>query len=335
MGAGRGLSAGPSGLSGAMEPLPIITVSGLSKAYDSLPALQGVSFTVPPGGMVAYLGPNGAGKTTTIKILSGLLDRDAGEVKICGRDVALEPVAVKRLIGVVPDESNLYPELSCRRNLEYLGELYNLSRPRRKSRTGELLALFDLEDRAATPFGALSRGLKRRLTIAAALMHDPEVLFLDEPTTGLDVPSARALRDLIRLINHQGKTVFLTTHNLQEAEVLCRQVVILIKGRVAAHGSTAAIRDRVRHLNLLEVAFSQDIDPEEMRRVCPAILALAPHNSVWRLEVADTHDALSQLLAFCERTGVRLEELSATGGSLEDAFLEILHQNPASPGKVS
>ncbi|MEW6386217.1 MAG: ABC transporter ATP-binding protein [Thermodesulfobacteriota bacterium] len=317
-----------------MEPPPIIKVSGLTKAYGPLQALQEVHFTVGPGDILAYLGPNGAGKTTTIRILSGLLDRDAGEVEICGRDVAVEPVAVKRLIGVVPDASNLYPELSCRRNLEYLGELYGLSRPRRQARAGELLDLFELGDRATAPFGNLSRGLKRRLTIAAALMHDPEVLFLDEPTTGLDVLSARTLRDLIRFINGQGTTVFLTTHNLQEAEALCRQVVILIKGRVVAQGTAATIRERVRRLNLLEVALAGQVTAEQLRRACPGVLAATPHDQAWRLEVADVHAALAQLLAFSEAAGLRLEAVNSTGASLEDAFLEILQENLNKPEAI-
>jgi len=320
---------------GSPPPPPVIRVSGLSKAYGSLQALREVNFTVRRGEILAYLGPNGAGKTTTIRILSGLLDRDAGEVEISGRDVAVEPVTVKRLIGVVPDTSNLYPELSCRRNLEYLGELYGLSRSLRRARAAALLDLFDLGDRASAPFGALSHGLKRRLTIAAALVHDPEVLFLDEPTTGLDVPSARALRDLIRDINRQGKTVFLTTHNLQEAEALCQQVVILIKGRVAAWGTPAAIRERVSRLRLLEVTFSGAVNAAQVRQACPAILSLTASHQGWRLEFADTHSALAQLLAFCESAGLRLEEVSASGVSLEEAFLEILQENLSEPGDAS
>jgi len=316
-----------------MELTEIIRVSGLSKAYGPLQALQDVHFTLRRQEILAYLGPNGAGKTTTIKILSGLLNRDAGEVAICGTDVALDPVFVKQRIGVVPDESNLYPELNCRRNLDYLGELYGLPRPRRQARTTELLAQFDLTAKAAAPFGALSRGLKRRLTIAAALMHNPEVLFLDEPTTGLDVPSARALRDLIKFINQQGTTVFLTTHNLQEAEALCRRVVILIKGRVVAQGTTGEIRDRVRRVNLLTVTFSGEVQPEGLRQTCPAVLAVTPHDHAWRLEVSDTHTALAQLLAFGETAGLRLEGINSTGASLEDAFMEILQDNLTDLGK--
>lgn len=310
-----------------MASTPAIAVSGLSKSFGSLMALSQVNFTVQRGEIFAYLGPNGAGKTTTIRILAGLLPRDAGKVSICGVDVARAPVLVKERIGVVPDESNLYPELTCRRNLEYLGELYGLARGVRTRKAAELLAFFDLSDRATTPFGALSKGLKRRLTIAAALVHDPQVLFLDEPTTGLDVPSARALRELIRTINRQGATVFLTTHNLQEAEVLSQRVLILIQGRVAALGTPGEIRQRVQRLKLLSVIFLPEIEAARLLRACPAVLKASSQNGAWRLEVADTHAALEQLVAFAGGEGVRISEINTMTTSLEDAFMSFLKEN--------
>ena len=312
-----------------MESALTIAVSGLSKSYGSLKALSEVSFSVRRGEIFAYLGPNGAGKTTTIRILSGLLHRDAGEMSICGADVAKEPVFVKERIGVVPDESNLYPELTCRRNLEYMGELYGLPRGGRTSRAAELLSFFDLTDRATTPFGALSRGLKRRLTIAAALVHDPEVVFLDEPTSGLDVPSSRALRELIRTINRQGATVFLTTHNLHEAEALSHRVLILIKGRVAALGTPGEIRQRVQHLNLLSVAFSSEIEAARLLRACPAVLNASPQNGAWRLEIAEAQAALEQLVAFAAGEGLRISEINTITASLEDAFMSFLQKGGA------
>jgi ABC-2 type transport system ATP-binding protein len=245
--------------------------------------------------------------------------------------VAQDPVFVKQRIGVVPDGSNLYPELNCRRNLEYLGELYGLPRRERAARAAELLSFFDLTNRATTPFGALSRGLKRRLTIAAALVHDPELVFLDEPTSGLDVPSARALRELIRTINRRGATVFLTTHNLNEAEALSQRVLILIKGRVAALGTPGEIRQRVQRLNLLTLTFSQEIEPDRLRRACPAVLQISPQNGTWRLEVTEAHAALEQLLAFAGHEGVQLKEINTMVASLEDAFLSLLEERSPEP----
>jgi ABC-2 type transport system ATP-binding protein len=307
-----------------MESIPAISVSGLSKSFGSLKALSEVSFSVARGEIFAYLGPNGAGKTTTIRIMAGLLDRDAGEVSICGRDVAEDPIFVKERIGVVPEESNLYPELTCRRNLEYLGELYGLARGVRTRKAAELLRFFDLVDRATTPFGALSKGLKRRLTIAAALIHNPEVVFMDEPTSGLDVPSARALRELIRVINRQGVTVFLTTHNLQEAEALSQRVLILIQGRVAALGTPSEIRQRVQRLYLLSVTFSPEIEAARLLGACPAILQASSQNGAWRLEVAEVHAALEQVVAFARGEGVRISEINTLTASLEDAFMSFV-----------
>jgi ABC-2 type transport system ATP-binding protein len=310
-----------------MEPPPAISVFGLNKSFGSLKALSEVNFSVRLGEIFSYLGPNGAGKTTTIRILAGLLRRDAGEVNICGADVARHPVFVKERIGVVPDESNLYPELTCCRNLRYLGELYGLPKKMRASKAAELLSFFDLTDRATTPFGALSKGLKRRLTIAAALVHNPAVVFLDEPTSGLDVPSARALRELIRTINRQGTTVFLTTHNLQEAEALSQRVLILIKGRVAALGSPGEIRQRVQHLNLLSVTFSAEIEADPLLKACPAVLRASLQNGAWRLEVAEAQAALEQLVAFAGSEGVRISEINTITASLEDAFMSFLKES--------
>jgi ABC-2 type transport system ATP-binding protein len=309
------------------EPAPAIAVSGLSKSFGTLEALHEVNFTVARGEIFAYLGPNGAGKTTTIKILAGLLRRDGGRVSVCGADVTHDPVFVKERIGVVPDDSNLYPELSCRRNLEYMGELYGLPRGARRDRAAELLSFFDLADRTDTPFGSLSKGLKRRLTIAAALVHDPEVLFLDEPTTGLDVPSARALRGLIRTINAKGATVFLTTHNLQEAEALSGRVLILIQGRVAAQGAPAEIRRRVQSLKLVDVTFAPAVEAAPLLKACPAVRQATPQNDAWRLEVDEIHAALAQLVAFAAREGVQLAAVNTLAPSLEDAFMSLLSQH--------
>lgn len=311
-----------------------IAVTGLSKSFGQVRALDQVSFKVAPGEIFAYLGPNGAGKTTTIRILSGLLPRDAGAVSICGRDIAVDPVAVKTRIGVVPDESNLYPELSCRRNLDYLAELYGLPRRQRQRRVQELLEFFALTDRAGDSFGILSRGLKRRLTIAAALIHEPEVLFLDEPTSGLDVVSAKALRELIRIISRQRVTIFLTTHNLQEAEELCQRLVILIQGRVAASGSPAAIRRQVQRLQILQVSFAAPLLPAELRQACPAITRLEPDPEGWRLEVTTVQEALEQLVAFSRRTGVAVLAVNTIRPSLEEAFLRLVQQGEASASGV-
>jgi ABC-2 type transport system ATP-binding protein len=305
---------------------PAVAVEGLNKNFGDQPALREVSFRVPRGGIFAYLGPNGAGKTTTISILCGLLPPDSGRLQVCGFDVVREPVKVKERIGLVPDESNLYAELSCRRNLDYLGELYGLPRQARKKRLAELLELFELTDRAGMPFGALSRGLKRRLVLAAALVHSPEVLFLDEPTIGLDVPSARALRELIRRINQDGATIFLTTHNLAEAEELADTVGILIKGRLAQVGAPDDLRRRVDSGVFLKLGLDGEISAPELLSACPAVEEAQRRNGEWRLKVEDLQAALGQALALAESRGLKILEVGVDRLSLEEAFLAYMQQ---------
>lgn len=311
------------------ENKEIISVQGLSKSYGELRALSNVSFSVKKGEIFAYLGPNGAGKTTTINILCGLLQRDAGQVSICGEDIAVNPVYVKKRIGVVQEESNLWPELSCRRNLEYTGELYGLPKSVRKKRADELLQVFGLAERGSDPFRALSRGMKRRLCVAAALIHSPEVLFLDEPTSGLDVPGARALRSLIKKINREGTTIFLTTHNMMEAENLSHRLLILLRGRVVDEGTVAEIRRRMGRTSTVSVSFSADVEVEDLQRACPSVKAVLSVNpdGRWSLEVNDVHAAVGELARFAEGHGVRILEIEAAAASLEDAFMAVIQQN--------
>ena len=309
------------------ESGPALKVRGLYKSYGKTPCLVDVNLTLKRGEVFTYLGPNGAGKTTTIKILCGLMTPDKGAVNVCGRDVLTDPVAVKSRIGVVPDESNLYPELSCQDNLTYLGRLYGLGRDERAARSRELLERFGLAKRAGMPFRALSRGLKRRLVLAAALVHSPEMLFLDEPTNGLDVPGARELRSLIRDVNQQGVTVFLTTHNLAEAEELAHTVCILIKGKVVETGSPEQIRRKVEQGTFLDLSFGGELSADEIPAACPAVLEAKAQNGGWRLKVADLDAALRQCLALAESRGMKLTGVAQSRPNLEEAFLAYLEQD--------
>ncbi|MFP4329067.1 MAG: ABC transporter ATP-binding protein, partial [Paracoccaceae bacterium] len=217
-----------------------IAVQDLRKSFGPVAAVAGLGFRVATGEVFGFLGPNGAGKSTTINLLTGLARADAGQVAIGGVDCTGNPRAAQALIGVVPDESNLYPELDGFANLCFCGALYGMPRAAREARAKLLLATFDLAAAASRRFAGYSKGMKRRLTIAAALMHEPPILFLDEPTTGLDVPSARQLRALIGALRTGGTTVFLTTHNIDEAEALCDRVAFVVRGRIVREDSVAA-----------------------------------------------------------------------------------------------
>jgi len=209
-----------------------ISVSNLTKLYREFCAVNSINFEVKQGEIFGFLGPNGAGKTTTIKMLTGLISPTSGTAEIQGRDIHTEIIEIKKTIGVVTEYSNLYDELSVFDNLRFVGQLYGVSRWDREKRIRELLKKFDLESKAEAKFATLSKGMKRKVTIVAALIHTPQVIFLDEPSTGLDVLSARILRVMIKELKALGVTIFLTTHYIEEAEQLCDRVAILVNGAI-------------------------------------------------------------------------------------------------------
>lgn len=223
-----------------------IEASGLTKYYDGLRAVNSIDFEVEEGEIFGFLGPNGAGKTTTIRLLTGLSQPSAGTARVLGYDISCEIVKAKRQFGVVPELSNLYDELTALQNLVFCAQLYGIPNKERIKRAEELLGLFSLMGKRNAPFATLSRGMKRALTIAAALIHKPKLLFLDEPTVGLDVVNARSLRSLILELNQQGVTIFLTTHYLEEADLLCHRVAFLVQGNIIALDTPKNLKGRAK-----------------------------------------------------------------------------------------
>ena len=220
----------------------MIEICGLKKDYKGTPALNGVDLHVLSGEIFAYLGPNGAGKTTTIRILTGLTRLSAGRAALGGCDIEREPLAAKRRFGLVPQHINLDRELSVQQNLTLHGRLHHLPKSRIQKRTDELLDYIDLSGRRHTPIKELSGGLKRRVMIARALVHEPEILFLDEPTVGLDAEIRRRIWALIKRIQALGVTVFLTTHYIEEAEALADRVAFIDQGLVVALDTPAKLK---------------------------------------------------------------------------------------------
>jgi ABC-2 type transport system ATP-binding protein len=221
---------------GAAATPPALETRGLTKVYGSLRALDGLDLAVAPGEMYGLLGPNGAGKTTAIRILAGVTRPEAGTARVAGTDVARDPVAAKSRLGVVSQHVNLDPDLTVGESMELHGVLHGMPRAERRARIAELLAFGGLAERAGSLGRTLSGGMKRRVTILRALLHRPGILFLDEPTVGLDPAARRRLWDLIRSINREGVTVLLTTHYIEEAEFLCHRVGILDRGRLIEEG---------------------------------------------------------------------------------------------------
>ncbi len=285
----------------------VIQVTQLTKHYPSVRAVDGIEFTVRRGEIFGFLGPNGAGKTTTIRMLTGLTRPTAGSARVLGFDLAGEVTQIKKRVGVVPESSNLYGELSAFENLIFSMQLYGVPRRERAPRAEELLSRFRLAEKRDTPFAKLSRGMKRALTVAVALAHRPSLLFLDEPTTGLDVMSARNLRGMIADLRVQGVTVFLTTHYLEEAERLCDRIAIIVRGRIVALDTVAGLEARVQERTAVEVTLEDGAGGLETRRFVAA-------------EVAD---AARAALDQAQAEGRRVVDIHAVHPRLEDAFVQL------------
>ena len=222
----------------------LIEISHLAKRYGNKLAVDDVSLAVRGGEIFGFLGPNGAGKTTTIKMIVGLLQPTSGAVRVAGYDVQTQPLQAKAASGYVPDEPNLYPKLSARELLRFVGDLYDLDRRQVARRSEELFKLFDLAEAADDLLDSYSHGMRQKAALAAALLHDPPVLVLDEPTVGLDPKSARLIKDILRQLADRGAAVFVSTHILEIAERMCDRIGIINKGRLIAAGTMGELRAR-------------------------------------------------------------------------------------------
>jgi ABC-2 type transport system ATP-binding protein len=216
---------------------PLIETRGLTKRFGDKIAVDNVSFTVGGGEIFGFLGPNGAGKTTTIKMIVGLLHPTSGSIQVAGHDVVKQPVQAKAACGYVPDEPNLYAKLTGRELLHFVGDLYNLDRTQAMRRSEELLRLFSLTEAADDTTDSYSHGMRQKSSLAAALVHDPKVLILDEPTVGLDPKSARLIKDILRQMGDRGAAIMLSTHILEIAQNMCDRIGIIDQGRLIAVGT--------------------------------------------------------------------------------------------------
>jgi ABC-2 type transport system ATP-binding protein len=232
---------GPAGYA-APRTVPAIAAQGLRKVYGEHVAVEGANLLIWPGEIVGFLGPNGAGKTTTIRMLTGLLKPTSGTAAIMGHDIVADPVPAKASFGYVPDTPNLYGKLSGWEFLRFVSRLYRVPPQQAEHRAAELLRLFDLYEAGADMIESYSHGMQQKIALAAALVHDPKVLFLDEPTVGLDPRSARLIKDMLMQLKARGSAVFFSTHILEIAERMCDRVIIIDKGRIIAAGTIAELR---------------------------------------------------------------------------------------------
>jgi len=239
--------------------LYILEVKNLTKDFDGFMAVKGVDFSVKKGEIFGFLGPNGAGKTTTINMLTGLARPTSGSINLAGEDGIKNIKKLQQIMGIVPDESNLYDDMNGFDNLTFCASLYGMEKAQREKRAKELLEQFRLADTGKKPFKAYSKGMKRKLTIAAGIIHDPQILFLDEPTTGIDVESARQIRKLILSLNKKGTTIFLTTHYIEEAERLCSRVGFIVSGRIVRLGTVDELMQEVQNENTVQFSLEGSV----------------------------------------------------------------------------
>jgi len=250
----------------------MLEIQQVTKRYRNFPAVDDVSFTVRPGEVTGYLGPNGSGKSTTVKIITTLLEPTSGKVLLDGRDVRQDLVAFKRRLGYVPEEAILYSYLSGLEYLQLMGCLRGIPPKVTDRRANDLLDLFALHSYRHAPISAYSKGMKQRVLIAAALLHDPDLLILDEPLSGIDVTSALLFRHLLHELARKGKTILYISHVLEVVERVCAHVVIIYKGRIRAADSVERLRD-LMHAPSLEEIFSQLVEQRDLEAVARDIVS--------------------------------------------------------------
>ena len=303
-----------------------VVVSNLTRRFDKLVAVDHISFQVKKGELFGFLGPNGAGKTTTIRMLTGVIKPDGGTASIFGHDIQKEKLKGKQMMGIVPEMANAYVDLTAWNNLMLIGELYGVPKKQRQEKGNKLLKEFGLYERRNHLVKGFSRGMKQRLLLCMALINEPQILFLDEPTSGLDVESSRLVKEMIRDFNKSGTTVFLTTHNMDEANLLCDRVAIINYGKIAAIDSPEKLRMKSSGLQSIEVSFDKTISIKELSKIRGVIEAKKMRDKI-RLYVKETSDVLDRLIDFAHSKKLKIITLNTLAPTLEDVFLKLVKES--------
>jgi ABC-2 type transport system ATP-binding protein len=301
-----------------------IEVSHLSKRFGTLTALDDISFSVSEAETFGFLGPNGAGKTTTIRILTGISYPTSGTATIFGHDIGSDTIAARQSMGIVSETSNVYDDLTAWQNMIFSAELYHVGREEREKKAAELLTTFDLYERRNDKVHGFSKGMKRRLTIAMGLVNSPRLLFLDEPTSGLDVQSNLIIRDVITGLIHEGVTVFLTTHNIEEANLMCDRVAIVNKGIIAAIDAPERLKKTIQSVQSVIVSFNhssaQQLD--EIHHL-PMVNDAIKEGDKFRLYTEDPATVIESVMEYAHTRNLRVISISTLGPSLEDVFIRL------------
>jgi ABC-2 type transport system ATP-binding protein len=305
---------------------PILEVQNLVKKYGEKTAVKGISFTVETGEIFSLLGPNGAGKTTTISMVSTLYTPTSGDASVGGHSVIREPMEVRKLIGVVPQDIALYEDLTARENLAFWGQMYNLSGKALHTRIEEVLVQVGLSERAKDRVKTFSGGMKRRINIAAGLLHRPKLLFMDEPTVGIDPQSRRAILDTVKVLNQEGMTVLYTTHYMEEAQELSDRVGIIDHGELIAMGTQAELTRQVGQSDTLVLHVGEEQLPDrlaEALRGTPGVQLAESSNGSVSVITPSAEEILASVVARASEMGIKIHSMDIQEPNLEAVFLHL------------
>lgn len=302
---------------------PVLDVQNLKKRYGTVQAVDGISFRAGPGENIGLLGPNGAGKTTTVSMIAGLIRPDSGQVLLGGSAIGSDTDPVKRRLGLVPQDLALFDELPARANLELFAALYDLKGTAADKAIDSALELVGVRDRAKDKAGTYSGGMKRRLNLAAALLHDPQVLLLDEPTVGVDPQSRNAIFDNLEYLKSQGKTVVYTTHYMEEAERLCDRIVIVDQGKVLADDTVAGLLRRLPASNRLLIDMTGAADLAQAIARLPGVEGAQMQGQRLSVWLRDLVSGTPPVLAWLAANGHAYHHVSSESPSLENVFLTL------------
>ena len=308
---------------------PVVEIQGLTKRFRSVTAVDDVSFAVERAEVLGFLGPNGAGKSTTMKMITGFLAPDAGSVRVAGRDIAEDPVAVKSGIGYLPEGAPLYSDMTPRAFLAFVAEVRGLASARRRARIEEVVEMVHIGSVLNQPIETLSKGFKRRVGLAQAILHDPEVLILDEPTDGLDPNQKQEVRNLIRGMASE-KAIILSTHILEEVEAVCTRAIIVSRGRLVSDSTPQALMERSRFHNALSLVVDQAlsaVDLEALEALPPAaaveVSLRSESRTALRIFPQPGRSLVEEVGALARERGWRLAEMHGERGRLDEVFREI------------
>jgi ABC-2 type transport system ATP-binding protein len=306
------------------EMMNAIEINNLHKSFGDLKAVDGVSFTVQQGEIFSLLGPNGAGKTTTISMLSTLLRPDDGDALVQGHSIRRDPTKVKEALGVVPQDIALYDDLSARENLFFWGKMYGLSGSQLKQRVDEILDIIGLTDRQNGRVGKFSGGMKRRVNIGVALLHKPKIIYMDEPTVGIDPQSRRSILDSVVSLKDQGMTVLYTTHYMEEAQELSDHIAIMDNGKLIAAGTNEELVKLVGQSDRITLTINtESLQFVDLWKATPGVQNISSDEGTLTLLVDDSNRVLPRLFEIAGANGIRITSVAIQVPNLETVFLHL------------